>query len=119
MTNSTNEQLNEQQRIEQVQAIYQEWLALQPKIQQAQADWQKNVELMAKLEEFYFDGEFLAIFDKMEDGLTLDLTTQGEDSVMGEDTIWDAVDEQQQALWWMMRFAVKHLDKQHHGENEE
>lgn len=37
---------------------------------------------------------------------------------MGEDTIWNAVDEQQQALWWMMRFAVKHLDKQHHGENE-
>lgn len=77
MTNSTNEQLNEQQRIEQVQAIYQEWLALQPKIQQAQADWQKNVELMAKLEAFYFDGEFLAIFDKMEDGLTLDHARRG------------------------------------------
>lgn len=71
---------------------------------------------MAQLQAFYFDDEFLAIDNAIENGLKLDLAThlmtEGEYSVMGEDTIWNAVDEQQQALWWLLRFAVKHLDRQ-------
>lgn len=101
-----------QQRINEMQAIYREWLALQPTLEQAQKHWKKSVKLMAQLEKFYFEGEYRALHDKLENGEKLDLTTEGEYSVLSEDTIWNAMNEQQQALWWMLRFAVKHLDKQ-------
>lgn len=108
-----------QQRINEIQAIYRDWLDLQPKLRQAQADWQKSVDLMAQLEAFYSGGEYQSLYEAMEhrensekSGLTLDLTTQGEYSVMSEDAIWNAMGDEQQALWWLLRFAVKHLDKQ-------
>lgn len=100
-----------QQRIDEVQAIYREWLTLQPRLEQAQKDWQKSVKLMAQLEAFYLQGEYREIYDKLENGETLDLTTKGEYSVMSEDAIWNAMHEQQQQLWQMLRFAVEHLDK--------
>lgn len=101
-----------QQRIDEIQAIYREWLALQPKLEQAEKDWKKSVKLMEKLEDFYLQGEYRAIFDKLESGENLDLTTEGEYSVMSEDAIWNAMHDQQQQLWQLLRFAVKNLDKQ-------
>lgn len=100
-----------QQRIDEVQALYREWLALQPKLEQAQKDWQKSVQLMAQLEDFYLQGEYRDIYEQLENGANLDLTTKGEYSVMSEDAIWNAMYEQQQQLWQLLRFAVKHLDK--------
>lgn len=101
-----------QQRIDEVQALYREWLALQPKLEQAQKDWQKSVQLMAQLEDFYLQGEYRDIYEQLENGANLDLTTKGEYSVMSEDAIWNAIQEQQQQLWQLLRFAVKNLDKQ-------
>lgn len=100
-----------QQRIDEVQAIYREWVALQPKLEQAQKDWQKSVQLMAQLEVFYLQGEYREIHDKLDNGENLDLTTEGEYSVMSEDAIWNAMYEHQQQLWQLLRFAVEHLDK--------
>lgn len=101
-----------QQRIDEIQATYREWLAMQPELAQAEKDWKKSVKLMAKLEDFYLKGEYREIFDKLENGEPLDLTTEGEYSVMSEDAIWNAMHDQQQQLWQLLRFAVKHLDKQ-------
>lgn len=100
-----------QQRIDEVQAIYREWLALQPKLVQAQKDWKKSVKLMAQLEAFYLQGEYRDLFERLEHGEDLNLTTEGEYSVMSEDAIWNAIQEQQQQLWQLLHFAVKHLDK--------
>ena len=105
------DKVSAQQRIDEVQAIYREWLALQPKLVQAQKDWKKSVKLMAQLEAFYLQGEYRDLFERLEYGEDLNLTTEGEYSVMSEDAIWNAIQEQQQQLWQLLHFAVKHLDK--------
>ncbi|MDO4450219.1 MAG: DUF4298 domain-containing protein, partial [Moraxella sp.] len=60
---------------------------------------------------FYFDGEWRELYEKIENGEEFDLTTDGEYSIMGEDTIWNAVHDHDSTLWDFMRFCVKHLDK--------
>lgn len=100
-----------QQRINEVQANYHEWLELQTKIEQLQQDLQKSVELYQKMADFYNNGEYRTIYEAIENGEKFDLTTSGEYSVMSEDTIWNALHEQDQMLWQLLRFAVKNLDK--------
>lgn len=103
---------NLQIRIDEIQTAYHEWLLLQEKLEQAQQDWQKSIELMQKMQEFYLDGEYQEIYERIEKGEIFDLTTQGEYSVMSEDALWNAMHEHDQALWQMLRFAVKYLDKE-------
>lgn len=99
-----------QQRIDEIQADYQQWLALQKKLKQAEKDWKKSIKLMENMQTFYFEGEFQHYYQQIEQGLDVNLATDGEYSVMSEDTIWNAMHEQDQALWRMLRFAVKQLD---------
>lgn len=101
-----------QNRINEIQTAYHEWLSLQEKLANTHQDWQKSVELMQKMQDFYLNGEYQEIYEKIENGEKLDLTTQGEYSIMSEDALWDAMHEHDQALWQMLRFAVKHLDKE-------
>lgn len=100
-----------QTRINEIQAVYKEWLAVQERLEIAKQDLAKSAELMGKLEHFYFDGEYREIFEQIEDGLELDLTTDGEYSVMSEDAIWNAIHDHDSTLWDFMRFCIKHLDK--------
>lgn len=102
---------NFQQRINEIQANYHEWLELQTKIEQLQQDLQRSVELRQNMENFYSNGEYQTIFEAIENGEKLDLTTSGEYSVMSEDTIWNALHEQDQMLWQLLRFTVNNLDK--------
>lgn len=104
--------MKEQQKINEVQETYREWLALYEKLEQAHQDFIKSSELMQKMEEFYFGGEYREIFESIENGEKLDLTTKGEYSVMSEDTLWNAFHDQQSLLWKLLRFAVKELDKE-------
>lgn len=100
-----------QNRINEVQETYRQWLALYEKLEQAHQDFIKSSELMQKMEQFYFGGEYREIYDQMENGLKLDLTTKGEYSVMSEDALWNAFHDQQSLLWKFLKFAVKELDK--------
>lgn len=100
-----------QNRIDEIQAVYREWLALQDKLTQAKQDLAQSAKLMGQLEQFYFDGEYRDIYEQIENGLAVDLKTDGEYSVMGEDTIWNAKHEFDSTLWDFLRFCVKHLDK--------
>lgn len=100
-----------QNRINEVQAIYREWLAVHERLQTAKQDLTKSAELMSQLEDFYFDGEYREFFEQIENGAEVDLTTNGEYSVMSEDTIWNAIADHDSTLWDFMRFCVKHLDK--------
>ncbi|WP_066802199.1 DUF4298 domain-containing protein [Moraxella oblonga] len=100
-----------QTRINEIQAIYKEWLTVHEKLQIAKQDLQKSVALMKTLQDFYFNGEWRDIYEKIENGEQFDLTTAGEYSVMSEDTLWNAFTEQESLLWEQLRFAVKHLDK--------
>ncbi|UXZ04403.1 DUF4298 domain-containing protein [Moraxella nasicaprae] len=100
-----------QTRINEIQAVYKEWLALHERLETAKQDLAKSAELMGKLEDFYFDGEWRELYEKIENGEQFDLTTDGEYSVMSEDTIWNAIHDHDSTLWDFMRFCVKHLDK--------
>ena len=50
-----------------------------------------------------FDGEFGRYHDALENGLELDLHTDGEYSVLSEDALWNAFHEQQQLAWQRLR----------------
>lgn len=100
-----------QTRINEIQAVYKEWLAVHERLETAKQDLAKSAELMGKLEGFYFDGEWRELYEKIENGEQFDLTTDGEYSVMSEDTIWNAIHDHDSTLWDFMRFCVKHLDK--------
>ena len=100
-----------QNRINEIQAIYREWIAVHEKLQTAKQDLAKSADLMSKLEDFYFDGEYREIFEQIENGAEVNLTTEGEYSVMSEDAIWNAIHDHDSTLWDFMRFCVKHLDK--------
>lgn len=100
-----------QQKIHHIQKLYREWLELEPKLAQAQKDWQHAIAIMSELEAFYFDGEWGQLHQAMEEGFQADLTTDGEYSVMGEDTLWNAFHDKDAKLWAMLRFAIKHLDR--------
>lgn len=101
-----------QNRINEVQETYREWLTLYEKLEQAHQDFIKSSQLMQKMEQFYFGGEYQEISNQMENGLQLDLTTAGEYSVMSEDTLWNAFHDQQSLLWKQLKFTVKDLDKE-------
>lgn len=102
---------NAQQQIDDIQTTYREWLVLAERLKQAQKDWQHSIELIKKMEKFYFNGKYRELHDAVENGLSVNLTTQGEYSIMSEDTLWNAFQEQQELLWQSLRFAVQHLDK--------
>ena len=100
-----------EQKIHHIQKLYREWLELEPRLAQAQKDWQHAITIMNELEAFYFNGEYGELYQAIEDGLQVDLTTDGEYSVMGEDTLWNAFHDKDVRLWQLLRFAVKHLDR--------
>lgn len=105
----------EQSRINHIQTLYREWIQLVPRLAAAQDDWQRGIEIMRELADFYFDGDYARLQQAMGNGLSLDLHTAGEDSVMSEDAIWNALQEQQTLAWQRLRstLAVSDLD----GEN--
>lgn len=103
-------QENIQQRINEIQEKYREWKVLHQKLSESLKDWQRSADLMQDLQEFYFSEEYQKIYEQIENGANVDLTTDGEYSIMGEDTLWNAFHEQQSLLWRQLRFAVKQLD---------
>lgn len=42
-----------QARLNEVQALYREWLALLPQLEAAQTEWQRAAALIAQLDDFY------------------------------------------------------------------
>lgn len=103
--------MKEQQKINEIQEKYKEWLSLHEKLELAYQDLVKSTQLMQEMENFYFNGEYRELFDKIDNGLKVDLTTAGEYSIMSEDALWNAFHDQQTLLWKFLRLAVKELDK--------
>ncbi|ULJ62192.1 DUF4298 domain-containing protein [Wielerella bovis] len=101
-----------QNEINRIQALYREWLQLYEKLQDSQRDWQRSREIMDELNQFYFQGKFREFCERIEQGEDVDLRTEGEYSVMSEDTLWNAFHEHQQLAWARLRGAIDVLDKQ-------
>ena len=85
-----------QARLNEVQALYREWLALLPQLEAAQAEWQRAAALIAQLEDFYTH-EYLPLHE-------------GEYRVLSEDAIFDALGDANRLAWSWMRLAMAALD---------
>lgn len=99
-----------QNKINEIQTLYREWLQLQDKLQAAQQDWLRSHEIIQQLSDFYFNGTYADYFQAIEDGAEVDLRTQGEYSVMSEDTLWNTFHEHQHMAWQRLHTAVAVLD---------
>ena len=101
-----------QNRVNEVQETYRNWLKLQDKLEDLFKDLQHSSELMDKMKAFYFGGEYRKINDLIDEKKAgINLTTTGKYSVMSEDALWNAFYDHQQLMWKLLRFAVKELDE--------
>ena len=94
-----------QARLNEVQALYREWLALLPRLEAAQAEWQRAAALVAQLDAFYAQ-EYLPLCDAV---------TGGEYRVLSEDAIFDALGDANRLAWSWMRLAMASLDPARDG----
>ncbi|WP_274585128.1 DUF4298 domain-containing protein [Neisseria leonii] len=100
-----------QERLQEIQDLYREWMQLLPKLKAARCDWQRGEDLMRQLADFYFGGGYLACIEAEEQGQQFDLDTQGEYSILSEDAVWNAVGDQQTLAWQWLRDALETLDR--------
>ncbi|PJK14800.1 hypothetical protein CO613_03730 [Lysobacteraceae bacterium NML07-0707] len=99
-----------QARIDAIQKRYREWTQLVPRLEAAQQDWQRGMDIMRELAQFYFEGEYMRYHEAIENGLAVNLHTEGEYSVMSEDALWNAFHEQHSLAWQRLRSAIAVLD---------
>lgn len=101
-----------QNRVDEVQEAYCQWLDLQEKLENCYKDLQASAALMQKMKDFYFGEDYRKIYDLLQENkLDLNLETKGEYIVMSEDALWNAFHDHQQHMWKFLRFAVKELDE--------
>lgn len=100
-----------QARIDHIQKLYREWTKLLPKLEAAHQDWLRGEAVMRELAQFYFEGEYSRYRQALEDGLDVNLHTEGEYSIMSEDALWNAFTDQQSLAWQRLRSAVAVLDR--------
>lgn len=98
-----------QERINEIQAKYAEWCELWEEFKQDKARFERATELMRDLEEFMTE-EFLEAYEAIENGEPVDLKTNGEYSIMSEDTIWNAYGDFQRLAWQRLRMATDALN---------
>lgn len=95
-----------QAHIDEIQRLYSEWNALFPQLQSARKDWKRSMKIMKKLEAFYFGKKFLRYHEAIEEGLKINPVADDENSVMGEDTLWNAFNDQHELAQEWMRDAM-------------
>lgn len=98
-----------QQRIDEIQALYRRWLQLLPQLEAAQQQWRQAAQIMTELDKFYAT-EYMAYANAVADGLPVSLRTEGEYSVLSEDTLFDAFDDHYRLAWQWLREATAALD---------
>ena len=98
-----------QQRIDEIQALYRQWLQLLPQLETAQQQWQQAAQIMTKLDKFYAT-EYMEYIDAVADGLPVSLRTEGEYSVLSADALFDAFDDHYRLAWQWLREATAALD---------
>lgn len=102
--------MSDQNTLNQAQEAYRTWLALQPKLEDAVQAIKQSAEQMAKLSDFY-ENDYRNLYEAQEAGANLDLTTQGEYSVLSEDAVWNAMHEHDSNLWSVLRASMNALDE--------
>lgn len=111
-------QENMQEHIRRLQALYRQWTVLYDELQALESRWQEGAELLRELNAFYFDGAYRDYHARIEAGESIDLTTDGEYSIMSEDALWNAFQDWQQLAWQRLRNAVAVLDPRNEKQPE-
>ncbi|CWP39129.1 Uncharacterised protein [Neisseria meningitidis] len=99
-----------QKRIDEIQSKYREWCHLLPQLEEDIRRWKYVVTLIRDMDNFYTH-EYQACHQAIEDGVELDLSTEGEYSIMSEDALWNALGKFHQLAWLYLRSSVDALDK--------
>lgn len=95
--------------IDNFQSLYREYLDLQSQDEALFANLKRRQEIMAQLEQFY-DGKWREYYEAIENGAEIDLTTNGEYSVMSQDTLWDAFCDERAFYEALLAIAQERLN---------
>lgn len=99
-----------QEKINEIQQLYREWLALQPKLEAAQEEWKHSMHIMQKIKDFY-EHDYLNYYEQIEaQEESVSLATEGEYSIMSEDAIFDAIGDQHRLAWDWIRLGMQVVD---------
>ncbi|QLB20251.1 hypothetical protein A6B43_01185 [Vespertiliibacter pulmonis] len=79
--------------IQKMQDLYGKWVKLQPKLEKNIQQWQEAVAIMAELKPFYSNPKWIELYEMSEDELPLE--TNGNYSVLSQDALWNAFEEEQ------------------------
>lgn len=103
-----------QKRIDQIQDLYREWQGLLPQLEAAQNQWLHAMEVAQQLAGFY-ENEYQTYHLAIENGLEISWKTEGEYSILSEDTLWNMLQEHYELSWFWLRAAIRQLDPQKHS----
>lgn len=106
-----------QTKISHFQSLYREYLTLQSQDEILLANLKRRQEIMTELENFYFEGKWREYYDKIENGADIDLTTQGEYSIMSQDTLWNAFCDERVFYETLLEIAKEQLAKMDNNES--
>ena len=98
-----------QQRVNAAQETYDEWCALLLELEADLARFEQSAILVGKLTAFA-QNEFLELYDAIENGAPVDLTTGGNLSVMNQDAVWDAYTDFRRILLARLKQSVATLE---------
>ncbi|ETD72626.1 hypothetical protein V757_03005 [Pelistega indica] len=99
-----------QEKINEIQQLYRQWLALQPKLEAAQEEWRHSMQIMQTIKDFY-ERDYLHYYEQIEkQDVNVSLATEGEYSIMSEDAIFDAIGEQHSLAWDWIRLGMQVVD---------
>lgn len=103
-----------QQKTSHYQALCREWLALQADNNKLIANLHLPTAITDELSAFYFNhhgqSDWQRYYEALENGAECDLTTDGEYSVMSQDTIWDMFCDERAFYEQLVKFAQNRLD---------
>ena len=102
--------MNMQNQIPHFQSLYREYLALQAQDEALFANLKRRQELIGQLKQFYFDGKWREYYEAIENGAEIDLTTQGEYSIMSQDALWDAFCDERDFYEALLAMAQERLN---------
>lgn len=106
-------------QVQHIQDLYGQWVKLLPQLQAAQQEWRHAQHIIRTLSQYYDGGTYLQHMQAWEDSEGVTFDTDGNYSVLSEDALWDAFDENRALAWQWLRMAIQVLDTQTEADNAE
>lgn len=105
-----------QARLDQLQSLYRQWLDQKSQLDTLERHLTAALETITALERAYMSDDYHELLALDAKGL-LDTTTDGEYSVLSEDTLYNEIIAKEVMLWQLLRLCVQALDRTHSADN--